>query len=126
MNISTIEKPRGSRSTVELKLRVRPEVKARAIAEANALPTPIPVSQWVAALIMNADPLPPGGELGELVRLGRRVIVALNALPSEAVEARQALVDLRRAIAEALFKARANYDEKLDSRDGGASSDWRD
>jgi hypothetical protein len=102
------------RSTETLYLRVRPEVRARAIEIANRYG--LSVSDYVSALILSEHPAPKlTVEMGALAILGNRVVRALAALPADALEARPALTALRRAIVETMLERRSDYDARLDS-----------
>jgi hypothetical protein len=113
-----------NRTTVDVHLRVRAEVKERA--EADAKTYGLPVSAYVGDLIMDREPKPKiGVDLGPLVLLGQRVVATLNTLPTipENESARAALTDLRRAVADALLALRLQYyDEPLNAR---RAEDWR-
>jgi len=109
------------RSTETLYLRVLPEVRARAIEGAQQYG--IPISDFVGSLILGVSPVPKlAVEIGSLAVLGQRVVAALAELPSEAIEAREALVALRRAIVELILARRGNYDAHLDQP--GAEGSW--
>ena len=117
----TASKGTEMRSTETLYLRVLPEVRARAIEGAQQYG--IPISDFVGSLILGVSPVPKlAVEIGSLAVLGQRVVAALAELPSEAIEAREALVALRRAIVELILARRGNYDAHLDQP--GAEGSW--
>jgi hypothetical protein len=113
-----------NRTTVDLGLCVRAEVKERAVAEAKRLG--VHISAYVSDLILEREPKAKIGiELGPLVLLGQRVVAALNVMPAtpENDAVRGELTAMRRAIADALLALRLQYyDEPLNAR---RAEDWR-
>ncbi len=107
-----------NRTTVELGLRVRAEVKERV--EADAARYGLCVSAYVSDLIFGREPKPKVGvELGPLVLLARRVVAALDTLPvtPENEAARAGMTEMRRGITDALLTLRRTYyDTPLDER----------
>ncbi|MGA8474531.1 MAG: hypothetical protein WB681_05640 [Candidatus Cybelea sp.] len=109
------------RSTETLYLRVRPEVRQRALDEGEQ--SGLSISEYVAGLIMGKEPIPRlAVEIGSLAVLGQRVVAALAQMPPEAIETREAVVVLRRAIVDLMLARRAGYDTRLDRR--GAEGRW--
>ena len=109
------------RSTETLYLRVRPEVRERALGEAEQ--NGLSVSEYVSGLILGKEPIPRlAVEIGSLAVLGQRVVAALAQLPPEAIESRGAVVALRRAIVDLMGAHRASYNARLDRR--GAEGRW--
>jgi hypothetical protein len=109
---------RINRTTVELGLRVRAEVKERV--EADAARYGISVSAYVGDLILGREPKPKVGvELGALVLLGQRVVAAISALPNVPANesVRVDMAEMRRSISDALLVLRKTYyDAPLDAR----------
>ena len=107
-----------NRTTVELGLRVRAEVKERV--EADAARYGLSVSTYVSDLIVGREPRPKAGvELGPLVLLAQRVVAALDTLPArpENEAARADMTEMRRGITGALLTLRRTYyDKPLDER----------
>jgi hypothetical protein len=66
---------------------------------------------------LNDHPVPKlAVEIRGLDILAQRVIATLSTLPPDALEARAALTDLRRAIVETMLERRPEYEAQLDSR----------
>lgn len=104
-----------ARSTVALFLRVLPEARERVEEQAQRYGRP--VSEYVSALIMGREPVPRLAiEVGPLAILGSAVVAALDELPPES-SAHAAVVDLRKAIVDAMLARLPEYEARLDSRD---------
>jgi len=107
-----------NRTTVELGLRVRAEVKERV--EGEAARYGLSVSAYVSDLILGHESKPKVGvELGPLVLLGQRVVEAVSALPDVPANegVRADMTGMRRAISDALLALRTTYyDAPLDER----------
>ena len=104
-----------SRSTVEIHLRVPPEARERVEREAKRYGHT--VSEYIGALIMGRAPVPRlAVEVGPLAILGSAVVKALDELPPES-SAHAAVVDLRKAIVDAMLARLPEYEARLDSRD---------
>lgn len=109
-------KTAGVRSTEPLYLRVKPEVRDRAFEEAAR--RGLTVSEFVGSLVLDVQPTSKlGADVGALAVLGQQVVAALAALPPEALQAREALTALRRAIIDQMLERRDHYDGQLDRRD---------
>ncbi|HUZ49195.1 MAG TPA: hypothetical protein VMW12_05560 [Candidatus Dormibacteraeota bacterium] len=109
---------RINRTTVELGLRVRAEVKERV--ESEAARYGLSVSAYVSDLIVGRESKPKVGvELGPLVLLGQRVVAAISALPNVPANesVRVDMAEMRRSISDALLALRTTYyDAPLDER----------
>ena len=107
-----------NRTTVELGLRVRAEVKERVESEATRYG--LSVSAYVSDLILGRESKPKVGvELGPLVLLVQRVIAAFDTLPAtpENDAVRADMTQMRRTISDTLLALRATYyDKPLDER----------
>ena len=115
-------KSRTIRTTKSLHLRLLPADYALIYERAGGLP----ISEFISKIVRRRKAVMPGFDLWPVIRLGRRVVVALDALPTNVAtteEARQALVDVRRAIVETIQENRDPYDKALACGEGASA--WR-
>lgn len=113
-----------TRSTEMLRLRVAPEVRLRAYAEATRLG--VPVGHWVAQVIMGRSiEYAPGFELQPLIVLAQHIMRAQATLGTDPAAAAQALDAARRLVNETMYAHRDKFDAEMDRLAEGASSAMR-
>ncbi|MHB8355391.1 MAG: hypothetical protein ACYDDQ_01730 [Vulcanimicrobiaceae bacterium] len=123
METTKPKRAKPSRTTVDLGAWVRPEVKQRAVEEAQR--RSLSVSEYVAALIRAEAPRErPAAGLSDLALAGHRVVAALDeARERGETSSVECLTALRAEIVRALLLLRPSYDALVDLGDE-SRDDW--